>query len=63
MLNTDEFLSLFFQIVLTLEQRKFIIQDQSHFLNDNGKRFQKYNREQNEFKQELYEYSITFPPT
>jgi hypothetical protein len=50
------------QIVLTLEQRKFIVQDQSRFHNDNGKIFQKYNTELEGFKDELYEYSISFPP-
>ncbi|XP_031552090.1 inositol polyphosphate-5-phosphatase A-like isoform X3 [Actinia tenebrosa] len=51
------------KIVLTLEHRKFIVQDQSHFHHDNGKRFQKYNKELEEFKRELYEYSISFPPS
>lgn len=52
----------FVQVFLTLEPRIFKFHDQSIFRNHNGKRFSKYNREFDVFKDRLFEFDISFFP-
>lgn len=58
------FLFCFFvwQVFLTLEPRIFKFHDQSIFRYHNGKKFSKYNREFDVFKDRLFEFDISFYP-
>ncbi|EDO49130.1 predicted protein [Nematostella vectensis] len=51
------------KVVLAVETKKFVVHDQSYFHSEDGKRFQKYNREFEEFQNKLYEFNISFPPS
>ncbi|KAJ7385542.1 Type I inositol 1,4,5-trisphosphate 5-phosphatase [Desmophyllum pertusum] len=51
------------KVFLTLEPRIFKFHDQSIFRNHNGKRFSKYNREFDVFKDRLFEFDISFFPS
>ena len=50
------------QVFLTLEPRIFKFHDESIFRNHNGKKFSKYNREFDVFKDRLFEFDISFIP-
>ena len=50
------------QVFLTLEPRIFKFHDESMFRNHNGKKFSKYNREFDVFKDRLFEFDISFIP-
>ena len=50
------------QVFLTLEPRIFKFHDESIFRYHNGKKFSKYNREFDVFKDRLFEFDISFIP-
>ncbi|XP_027057183.1 type I inositol 1,4,5-trisphosphate 5-phosphatase-like [Pocillopora damicornis] len=51
------------KVFLTLEPRIFKFHDQSIFRYHNGKKFSKYNREFDVFKDRLFEFDISFYPS
>lgn len=51
------------KVFLTLEPRIFKFHDQSIFRYHNGKKFSKYNREFDVFKDRLFEFDISFSPS
>lgn len=51
------------KVFLTLEARIFKFHDQSIFRYHNGKKFSKYNKEFDVFKDRLFEYDISFFPS
>ena len=55
-------LFIYLQVLLTLEPRIFKFHDESIFRYHNGKKFSKYNREFDAFKDRLFEFDISFIP-
>ncbi|XP_068708650.1 inositol polyphosphate-5-phosphatase A-like isoform X2 [Montipora capricornis] len=51
------------KVLLTLEPRIFKFHDESIFRYHNGKKFSKYNREFDAFKDRLFEFDISFIPS
>ena len=56
------YLFILLKVFLTIENRLFHLIDQSPFKNDNGRRFYKFNRELDQYKDQLMELNLSFPP-